>query len=177
MQLPKSVDRFDQRCSQWFSVMRSRLDFLYGLMWLASMLGYGSGIWLLCALYLDFGGFEQDLLWKLLLAEVASFLVVSILMKHSIARERPNPDWLDQAPVFRYFPSFSFPSGHASSSAVGTVVLSWASPNFTWLFVFIMLTIAFSRLYLQKHYVSDVVAGLLIGGVLGWIAGAIIFFV
>lgn len=72
--------------------------------------------------------------------------------------------------------SFSFPSGHATISVVffGLLVFFFhtAIPNRAkrWAFivasVFLILLIGFSRIYLNVHWVSDVLAGYLLGALI-----------
>lgn len=78
----------------------------------------------------------------------------------------PRPYWED----LRIIPllgelSFGLPSGHALNSAglwgllAGLIRRKW----FTWLMVITILLIGLSRIYLGVHYLSDVIAGWLVG--------------
>jgi len=49
------------------------------------------------------------------------------------------------------------------------VVLSHKEPKWKWVFFALAILISFSRIYLGKHYPLDVIAG----GVLGWIIGKV----
>ena len=79
----------------------------------------------------------------------------------------PRPDsvlnidpWLDTLD-----PSFGFPSGHAQLAIVIWGFLMLRSKN-TWIrsiFIFLMITVSFSRLYLGVHDIMDVVGGAIIG--------------
>lgn len=88
--------------------------------------------------------------------------------------ERARPEFAD---AFLYSPSFAFPSGHAMGTLIffglGCYLLlrdrrSWTTACVTigvalsWCVI-----MAFSRLYLGVHFVSDVVAGLVAGS--GWL--------
>ena len=75
--------------------------------------------------------------------------------------------------------SFSYPSGHALSAIAGFGMIAFALAEVTgmeresravlWIFaVALMLVIGTSRLYLGVHYLSDVLAGFLYGGL--WLA-------
>jgi len=88
--------------------------------------------------------------------------------------ERARPEYAD---AFLYSSSFAFPSGHAMGTFVfcglGCYLLlrdgrSWTS---SWVTIAVALSwsvvMAFSRLYLGVHFVSDVVAGLVAGS--GWL--------
>ncbi len=58
---------------------------------------------------------------------------------------------------------YSFPSGHASSvfSAVPVINRNFKTFKYCWLALAVL--ISFSRIYLDVHYLSDVVAGSLLG--------------
>jgi undecaprenyl-diphosphatase len=93
-----------------------------------------------------------------------------VVLKSFFARPRPD---------FAYFieTTGSFPSGHAAISVAfyGTLALTlWRQkligPVVAILAAVIMgCAISLSRLYLTEHYLSDVVAGLSIGMMWGWI--------
>ena len=88
--------------------------------------------------------------------------------------ERARPEFAD---AFLYTPSYAFPSGHA----MGTIIFvglgcylvlrdkrSWTTACITiGLALSWCVIMAFSRLYLGVHFVSDVVAGLVAGS--GWL--------
>ena len=69
---------------------------------------------------------------------------------------------------------YSFPSGHSAASFAAVSAL-YFSRSKLWIPGFILaLLIAFSRLYLYVHYPSDVLAGIIIGILLGYLAKVII---
>lgn len=63
---------------------------------------------------------------------------------------------------------YSFPSGHSTMAAAGAVHLRKIfSGTAKAILAILPLAVAFSRLYLGKHFLSDVIAGLLLGTVIG----------
>lgn len=69
---------------------------------------------------------------------------------------------------------YSFPSGHATSSFAAVGALK-ASGSPLWIPAFILaLLICFSRLYLYVHWPSDILAGALLGTLLGFLARKIV---
>jgi len=140
------------------------LDFLMPKL---SLLGNGGAIWILAALallcvrkYRRYG--------VLLLAGLAlGVLAGNLVLKNWIAR--PRPCWLDSGvPLLIANPTgYSFPSGHALSSAIGAVMLTMTDRRFGRIAVPLAALIAFSRLYLYVHFPSDVLGGIVLGVLIG----------
>jgi len=70
---------------------------------------------------------------------------------------------------------FSFPSGHATASFVMAYLVHQFFPDFTLPMYIWAVSISFSRVLLRVHYVSDIVAGMLLGTGIGmatlWLFG------
>jgi membrane-associated phospholipid phosphatase len=104
--------------------------------------------------------------------EVAVFLVVTML----VDRERPPVRHLDEAP-----PTSSFPSGHTAATIAlwGALAVlanerarSAVVRNLFLVLAFVMpLLVASSRLYRGMHFLSDVLGGVLLGGL--WLLAAV----
>ena len=112
--------------------------------------------------------------WMLaLLLAVPPGMVLNVLLKHSYQRVRPSFD----APLLT-LPTYSFPSGHALAATVFYGLLAcylWMRAGGTGQRAAVaigaaaMVTlVAFSRLYLGVHFLTDVLAGVAEG--LGWLA-------
>jgi len=84
------------------------------------------------------------------------------IVKHVVRRVRPckykSYNLLIEMPI-----TYSFPSGHALSSFAVAEVLSMSFGQYKFIFMGIAFLIAFSRLYLDVHYPTDVIAGIIIG--------------
>lgn len=99
----------------------------------------------------------------------ATFLLASLVfvLKALIRRDRPRPahDW-----IYALTDEHSFPSGHAARGVFITMfALHLGRPEiFLGLLVWAIL-VSLSRLALGVHYVSDVLVGMLIGGIWGGI--------
>ena len=108
-------------------------------------------------------------------AVAISSLLIMFGLKRFFGRERPDSQLLEEAT------NFSFPSGHALMSVTfyGLLVyVAWHSiKNLTlrWIIIILVicwiLLVGFSRIYLRKHYYSDVVAGYCLGFV--WLIFAV----
>ena len=64
--------------------------------------------------------------------------------------------------------SHSFPSGHATLAFMAAVILAGYFRR-GYLFFLIAIAVCFSRVYVGVHYVSDVIAGALLGAAIGLI--------
>jgi len=93
--------------------------------------------------------------------------VLNDLLKAFYHRARPS-----HVDAMLWAQSFSFPSGHAmASAAVYSYVAylgwrrwkGWRGAAWIALMAFMIVAISWSRLYLGVHYLSDVVAGCLVG--------------
>jgi membrane-associated phospholipid phosphatase len=79
--------------------------------------------------------------------------LVEFAIKHLVSRPRPDAA-LDID---------SFPSGHATSVfAVATVFVAFY-PRLRWPLYALAAAVAMGRVYLERHYVSDIIAGAVIG--------------
>lgn len=134
------------------------LDLLFPVL---SMAGTASFSFILSA-YLYFKG-DKKYSRRLLLTTIVCALSVWTL-KDLIMRPRP---FITHAVVpLEVPPSYSFPSGHSAQAFVLVSVLDKKLRKFS---VPLAPCIAFSRMYLGVHYLSDILAGSLIGLFIGWI--------
>lgn len=112
----------------------------------------------------------------MLISIAVGALFTNILIKNAVARPRPY----DADENYRAFWEFvgaskeseySFPSGHSTVTMTSMTALFFtANKKVSWLgFVFAIL-MGVSRVYLAVHYATDVIAGLIIGGVSGVIS-------
>jgi undecaprenyl-diphosphatase len=92
-----------------------------------------------------------------------------IVLKRSTSRKRPcyiEPHrWATLLPPDQ----FSFPSGHTMTAFAICVSLSLFYPSLAAVFSFCALSVAISRILLGMHFLSDVLAGALIGTGLGYV--------
>ena len=104
---------------------------------------------------------------------VGGGLALNVLLKHAFQRTRPLLD----DPLLT-LQTYSFPSGHVVGSTLfyglGVVLVFRRTPRLQWRLLALsgaaaaIGLVAFTRLYLGVHYLSDVVAGFLEG--VAWLA-------
>jgi len=80
------------------------------------------------------------------------------------AVNRPRPDGEHKRS------NASFPSSHAANAAAIAWVLSRRWRRLAPAFWALALIVSYSRIYLDRHYLSDVVVGLAIGAACAWLA-------
>ncbi len=114
----------------------------------------------------------------IVVAIVFAFVIGDLGLKHVFGRARPFVEDPSLATSLIALPqSFSFPSGHTSSSFAAATVLCLTPFAHRWIKPLAAtgaIAIAFSRLYLCVHYPSDVCAGAVLGVVCGAVAVRII---
>lgn len=96
---------------------------------------------------------------------IASYAVVFIL-KIWFARPRPFLLLPDVNLLIRDR-GFSFPSGHAANAFMAATLLFTYSKKLYYLYI-AAIGVVFSRIYLGVHFPSDVIAGALLGIILGY---------
>jgi len=93
-------------------------------------------------------------------------LIVNQGIKRLFGRRRPSLDG-GRADRLRRPSTSSFPSGHASAAFCAAVLLSDRHRAQAPFWYALAVVVAFSRVYVKLHHASDVVAGSVIGFVLG----------
>ncbi len=96
-------------------------------------------------------------------------LMGEVLIKHIVKRVRPCHTLNDDEQIISKPKYYSFPSGHTTSSfsVVGVTLLRCGFPILGGV-LFLALLMGFSRIYLRVHYLSDVVAGAILGFMCGF---------
>ena len=103
-------------------------------------------------------------------ALVLDMILCNGVLKHVFARVRPcEVNTTIQLLVPR--PSdYSFPSGHTAASFAAVAALFFAGQKKLWKPALVLaVLIAFSRLYLYVHYPTDILGGIVVGVLCGYI--------
>ena len=88
----------------------------------------------------------------------------SLVAKNLIGRARPGPFGSFHFEPFTFLPKFaSFPSGHSITIFATTLALALIMPRWRWPLLFVALSVGASRVIINTHYTSDVLAGAIFG--------------
>ena len=143
-----------------------RCEFLDFVVPKITALGNKGTIWLVLALALTISKKYRKYGIAMFAALAVGALIGNVMLKPLVARSRPC--WLETVELLIRNPSdYSFPSGHTLSSTIGAFMLTSANHKFGWFAIPLAVLIALSRLYLYVHFPSDVLAGAILGILVG----------
>ena len=98
--------------------------------------------------------------------------VVVMAIKFTVRRRRPEGEW---GGIYRTTDPHSFPSGHAARMIMLAVVASGMGPAwFGALLIVWALGVALARVAMGVHYLSDILAGMLLGILMGFVVLAFV---
>ena len=133
------------------------------VMVISTYLGNGGIIWIILAVLLMISKKYRRLGFLAIAALILSTVLGEGVLKHVVQRIRPSVD-IPAANLLITKPlSYSFPSGHTTSSFAVAGVLAKYLKNYALEFFSLASLIAFSRLYLYIHYPIDILAGIILG--------------
>ncbi|MFH0864519.1 MAG: phosphatase PAP2 family protein [Candidatus Gottesmanbacteria bacterium] len=142
------------------------LDLFFGFI---TFIGIAGVIWILITLIIWWKKYKMhdSLLPIVSIVALVSGSLLEAILKDIIRRPRPQLGLNDVFVPFDYVRSFSFPSGHALIAFAFAYILSKFHKQGTLFYYLLAILIAFSRVYLGKHYPFDVFIGALLGILIG----------
>jgi undecaprenyl-diphosphatase len=171
--LPPVFDRWDASFDKLWEPLR-KSAVLNRMFYLASEVGDFGMVWL--AIGAAQGALGPDSKTKMALRLAIAMGLESALVNGFIKSffKRQRPEWDQERPMHLRKPrTSSFPSGHSSSAVTAAILLS--APVSAWTFVYAALAaiVAFSRVHVKIHHITDVAGGLLVGALYGTAVAAI----
>jgi undecaprenyl-diphosphatase len=138
-------------------------DFLDRIMPFITALGNGGTIWILTALVFVFDEKTRTLGEMIISALILTTILGEGIIKHIIKRARPFMHGIEEKLLIVKPITYSFPSGHTSSSFAAAGILYAMESRLAVLAIILAAIIAFSRVYLNVHYPTDVFMGIILG--------------
>lgn len=140
-----------------------KCDFLDWLMVFLSRIGEGGIVWFAIAIPMLFNKKSRTCGVVMILSMGVTLLFGEFFLKNLVGRVRPCNVNTDIEMLVKRPSSFSFPSGHTSSSfASATTIFQW-NKKVGIIALVLAFAIAFSRLYNYVHFPTDIIAGALFG--------------
>lgn len=133
-------------------------------------LGDGGALWILLGLLLLFFRKHRTTGVFVMAALAVEFLLCNVIVKNAVGALRPfqldpSVNLLIPAPE-----DYSFPSGHTGASFAAVTALYLGKERYWYLALIPAALIAFSRLYLYVHFPADILGGIALGILSGWMA-------
>lgn len=178
---------FDLSVFEWIQGIQN--EFLSAIMVFITTLGNAGAIFIVLALVLLFTKKYRKAGLAVAVALIVMLLCNDLFLKEFFARPRPfnlfdtDPEKYAEWGTRYIFPelvhkpsSYSFPSGHTSSAFAAAIALLWHNRKFGIPVTIFAALIGFSRIYVEVHYCTDVIAGVISGTICALIAVLIVKF-
>ncbi len=141
-----------------------RNDILNWIFILITRLGDKGRVWIAIILILLISKNTRKIGIMSAIAIIFATIFNNVILKGIFERTRPYEVVAGLNCVIENMKSFSFPSGHTSSSfAMGTILYTQLPRKYGIPALILAGLIAFSRMYLGVHYPTDIIGGMLTG--------------
>ncbi len=145
-----------------------RNGFLDVLMPVITRLGSEGAIWIVLAIALFINRKYRKVGFAILCSLALELLLCNIILKPLVARIRPCDVNMAVQLLINRPTDFSFPSGHTAASFATVSALYFSRQRLWKPALALAVLISFSRLYLYVHYPTDVLAGIMLGIIVGF---------
>ena len=148
-----------------------RNPILDNIMIFITSLGNGGMIWIAATIILMIPKKTRKVGIMSAVALLGSLIINNNIVKNIVQRPRPFVTFTELQIIIPTPSEFSFPSGHTSSSFAAAAVFYRHLPKKIGMpSVVLAGLIGFSRLYVGVHYPTDVIAGVIMGILLSYLA-------
>lgn len=176
---------FDLSVFQWIQSIQN--EFLDALMVGITTLGNGGAVFIVIGLVLLISKKYRKAGLAVIIALLVMLLCNDLFLKEFFARPRPfnlletDPEkyaFWGKAYIYPELiskpTSFSFPSGHTASAFAAAIALLWHNRKIGVPVTIFSALMGFSRIYVEVHYCTDVIAGVVSGIICAFIAVLIV---
>jgi undecaprenyl-diphosphatase len=160
-----ALGAIDQAGLRWLRTKASHDPVTEGAFRALGTVGEFAAVWALVGLAGAAADGPKRRRWLLGAATGPASVGLNYVVKVAIGRERPLIE--DHPPLARAPSKLSFPSAHATSSFAAATAFSRVEPRTRLPLYLLAGGICVSRPYLGMHYPSDVLAGMVLGALVG----------
>ena len=151
----------------WFQTLHT--PFLDKLMVFITSLGNAGIIWIVMTIVFLLIPKMRKTGAVMAVALIIDLLLCNVILKNLVARTRPYDVNTGVQLLVSRLHDYSFPSGHTLSSFVAATIIMHSDRRMGIAAYVFASIIAFSRLYLYVHFPTDILAGALLGIIIGLI--------
>jgi len=128
-------------------------------------------VWIIFGIFLYVIGEikHKEKIWALIWVVLLSLVFTEYILKNLIRRSRPDV-FITSMMAFFSDNTYAFPSFHATVAFACAYVLAKGHKKLDYFYYGLAVLIAFSRIYLGKHYILDVLAGSILGLLIGYVS-------
>lgn len=146
-------------------------DFFNHLLSIITTLGDYGLIWIIITFLLIINRKTRKFGIICLIVLIIEFTINDIIIKELVKRPRPFLS-MNMTPFIKKPSGYSFPSGHSASSIAIATLFYLNKNKYKHLVLLFAILVAFSRIYFNVHYLSDVICG----GLLGYLIAKITYY-
>lgn len=162
-----SILSLDSQLTNFLYQLVPHNSFLNAFFLFFSQRGESIFIWVLFLLFLIIFEERRDkkFVFYFILSFIISGLLVNVVVKNIVKRPRPVQTFVSSSCP----KDFSFPSGHTTAAFASAVIFTFFDKKRRYFYFGIALLIAYSRIYLQCHYLFDVLGGAAFGSFISYL--------
>jgi undecaprenyl-diphosphatase len=149
----------------WLMRTRGHVEPLESGMRALGTMGEWGAVWAVIGLFGAARDARRRPQWVAATSVGPTAIAVNYAVKVAVGRDRPLIE--EHPPLARAPSELSFPSAHATSSVAAAAALGRVAPRYRLPLYCLAGAICLTRPYLGMHYPSDVLAGVLLGAVIG----------
>lgn len=153
-----------------------RVEFLNGFWEFVTSLADGGILWIILGVSALIFKRTRPVGIAMLLALIINHVATNVILKDIFQRPRPFVTFSEIIPLIDKPGSFSFPSGHTSTSfaAAFAIFFMEKSKKYAIPGIVIAAMIGFSRMYVGVHYPGDILGGIVVGILSAFVASIIV---